>query len=364
VRRLDAARRLLSRQQVRESLALAPQPLWRIGLAAGAQAALTTAIALPLVALSPWADLIGYASLGALVALFGRFAPRARRSRIVFYCLLCQVSAVAVISLAAWLGAPLWLQLALVALSCGAFFYISTSGGFGPPGALIFVFAASASLGHVESLAQVAARSAAVLAVAALAWLICMLTDAWRLRRGADADLPPDPIHPARDRLIRSAQITLGAAIAAFAAYAWGAPHPGWAAMGTVAVLQGRHLHIHMNRALQRMAGTIVGAGFVWLVLSQQPSIWLVMALIAGLMVLTEFVIGSNYGIAQVMVTPMALFMTFLAAPQHAGLGMVPERIFDTMLGAVVGVLIAVLLSTRHEREHLGQHHEQRSKTG
>lgn len=68
MRRLEAVRRLLTRRQVRESLVLTPQPGWRIGLAAGAQAALAAAIALPLVALSPVPHLIGFASLGALVA--------------------------------------------------------------------------------------------------------------------------------------------------------------------------------------------------------------------------------------------------------------------------------------------------------
>lgn len=361
MRRLEAVRRLLTRRQVRESLVLAPQPGWRIGLAAGAQAALAAAIALPLVALSPFAHLIGFASLGSLVALFGRFAPRGQRSGIVLQCLFWQTMAVAVVSMAAWLGAPVWAQLLLVSAGGGAFYFISMTGRFGPPGALIFVFAASASMGQAVTFIQVAERSAAVLAVGLLAWAICLLTDRWRYRHGGDADLPPDPVHPLHDRWRRAAQIAVASAIAAFIAHGSGAAHPAWAAMGAVAVMQGTHLHLRMNRALQRVVGTGVGAGLVWLVLIQGPSVWVVIPLIVGLMVATELVIGSNYGIGQVLITPMALLMTFLAAPGARDLGMVPERVLDTLIGAGVAMLLAIVLSTAEDRLHLSRHHDDRS---
>ncbi|MCK8779908.1 FUSC family protein [Rhizobium sp. NTR19] len=359
MRRIDAIRRLLTPHQIRESMALAPQARWRVSVVAGVQAALCAAIALPLVSVSPWSHLIGFASLGSLVALFGRFARRADRSSIILQCLLWQVFAVTVVSLAGWAGAPDWLQLMLIAIGCGAFFFISTTGRFGPPGALIFVFAASASVNFTGSLAQVAERSAAVLVVGILAWVICRLTDTLRYKRG-EPDLPRETLHPLRDRLNRSLQIALGGAASAFTAYALGLAHPGWAALGTVAVMQGPHLHIGMNRALQRTVGTLVGAGFVWLLLTQGPPVWVVIAVVVCLMVGTEIVIGSNYALGQVLVTPMALLMTFLAGPTN-DLGMVPERVLDTLIGAAVGMALAVLFSTVEERRHLEDHHSRRS---
>lgn len=53
--------------------------------------------------------------------------------------------------------------------------------------------------------------------------------------------------------------------------------------------MQGGHLHVTMNRALQRMAGTVLGACIVWAIL------------------------------AQITITPMALLMTHLAAPAVNG---------------------------------------------
>src|SRR5690606_22646762 len=97
--RASAARHLLTPVQFRESASLAPQPWVRFALLAGVQAALTTLIALPLVHLSAWPHLIGFAALGALVALFGRFAPEARRGGIVLRCAFWQVFAVFTMSI-------------------------------------------------------------------------------------------------------------------------------------------------------------------------------------------------------------------------------------------------------------------------
>lgn len=127
-RRIDAARHLLKPHQIRESLTLAAQPSLRNSTVAGLQSALTAAIALPAVYLSPWPHLIGFASLGALVALFGRFAAPAARGRILLLCALCQSFAVLAMSMAAWLGAPFAVQLMLLALGSGLFFLLPQPG--------------------------------------------------------------------------------------------------------------------------------------------------------------------------------------------------------------------------------------------
>lgn len=353
----NTARMLLSRRQVRDSIALAPQPQVRISFLAGLQAALTGLIALPLIYISPWSQLIGFASLGTLVALFGRFAPEARRSGILARCAFLQVFAVFVVSFAAWLRVPLEYQMLLLALSCGLFFFVSTTGRFGAPGPLIFVFAASASMGNVASLQLVMQRTAATAVTALLAWCICWVTERFRRNPRPDIPLPVEPVRPLSHRLVATARITVGAAIATFSAYLVGAAYPGWAAMGALAVMQGVHLHVTMSRALQRMAGTVVGSILVGLVLAQAPSVWLVIAMLTFLVIATEVVIGANYAFGQVLVTPMALLMTYLASSQKVGASIASERIMDTLLGAAIGILFAVLWSTLDDRVHLAHHH-------
>lgn len=361
-RRVGAAKHLLSGRQIRESLTLARQHSLAIALVAGLQAALTALIALPLIHISPWPHLIGFASLGTLVALFGRFAPKARRARIVFYCACWQTLAVLGMSTAAWLGAPAGLQILLLALACGLFFFVSITGRFGAPGALIFIFAASASMGRVDSFQQVLERVIVTGLVAALAWIVCTSTEPLRQKARPDAPLPADPVWPLGPRLIAAARILVGSAVAAFAAVAVGAKYPGWAAMGAVAVMQGVHLHISMNRALQRTAGTLFGALLVWVILIQSPSVWAIIVLLVLLTVATEIIIGVNYGLGQILVTPMALLMTYLAAQQAGGTSMVAERVVDTVLGAGVGMAMALILSTLEDRTHLLHHDTGRKK--
>ena len=120
--------------------------------------------------------------------------------------------------------------------------------------------------------------------------------------------------------------------------------------------MQGGHLHINMNRALQRMAGTLVGALLVWMILEAQPPFWVLVGAIVVFQFITEVIIGYNYALGQITITPMALLMTYLATPLASASDMVIERVFDTMLGAVLGIVLAVVFSSFDDRRHLARH--------
>ncbi|HET8597785.1 MAG TPA: FUSC family protein [Castellaniella sp.] len=356
-RRLDAMRHLLHARRVAESLQLGTQPSVRNSALAGLQAALAAAICVPLLALSPWPHLVGFASLGALVALFGRFAPRRRRAGIVLQCAFWQTFAVFAMSATAWLGWPRAAQLALLAASCGFYLLICFRQRFGAPGPLIFIFAVGASMTGALDAAQVAERTLATAGAALVSWLICVASEALRHPPTPQRPLPQEPERPLGELAFMAARVATAALVVVFASHVLRLNHPAWAAMGAVAVMQGSHLHISMHRALQRMAGTLVGAAQAWLLLVQQPSIWPIIAAIVLLQILVEIVIGVNYGIAQALVTPMALLMTHLASPSAAGAAMAPERVAETVLGAIVGMGIAVALSNAEDRRTLARHH-------
>ncbi|MBN9673971.1 FUSC family protein [Roseibium aggregatum] len=364
LRRRDAAVLFLHRHRFLESLSLSAQPFLRNSLLAGFQAALAGAIVLPIVYyLTPWPHLAGFAALGSLVTLFGRFAPEAaQRRRIVLYSAVAQVLGVFVMSATGWLGLPSVPQLLLLALASGVFFFISLAGRFGPPGALIFIFAAGAAMGPLDSFHTVLERVAATAAGAALAWAVCALTERFRHTGDPELPLPVEPHQPVRARLSAAARIVLGAALAAFAVQTAGAGHPTWAVMGAVVVLQGANLQISMTRALQRMVGSLVGSALVWFVLAQEPSFATVILLVAFFQIATEFVIGANYGLGQIFVTPMALLMTYLAANGAHGASMAPERVFDTIVGSLIGIGLAVVFSSRDDRLHLARHHASRAR--
>ncbi|MPN64911.1 hypothetical protein SDC9_212689 [bioreactor metagenome] len=116
------------------------------------------------------------------------------------------------------------------------------------------------------------------------------------------------------------------------------------------------HLPGTIHRAWQRTLGTIVGAFIAWAILATDPSFWQILAVVAVLQFITEIIIGYNYALGQMAITPMALLMTALAG--HSGASdMAVSRIYDTALGAVVGIAFALVVSTLDERVYLARHH-------
>ncbi|MBV7481925.1 FUSC family protein [Bordetella sp. BOR01] len=352
VTRLASARYLLAAGQFRESLAIMPPPSVRSAVVAGLQAALAVLLALASTRLSPWPQLVGFAALGALAALFGRYVTLGLRRRIVLICGCLLTLGVLLPSLASLAGATPPMMIALLALLAGAASLAVSYWNLGGPGAVIFVFAIGAVMAPAESGQAVLLRTLAAGWGAVLAWLVCALTD--RLR-GGSAPAMAAVLRPSLAMQATAAgRITLGCAAAAFMAYAAGGNYPAWAAIGAAAVMQGGQLHITMNRALQRMAGTVLGACIVWAILIQHPSFWVMVAAIVMFQFITEVIIGFNYALGQITVTPMALLMTQLASP-IIYTGMPVERVLDTIVGAALGIVFALVFSSLDDRRLLAR---------
>ncbi len=319
------------------------------------QTSLAVLIAVAATHLSPWAHMEGYPALGALAALFGRFAPAQRRMPIVLLAGLLLTVPVGVLSVVGKAGATPVTMLLCLALFAGILSLMVNRWRIGGPGAVIFVFAACAAVGPVDSWRTVIERTVFTAAGAAIAWWVCRTTD--RLRSDAPVPVAVDDLRAALQQWIAAARIALCAASAALLALAAGLAHPAWAAIGATAVIQGSHLHVTMHRAVQRTVGTVVGAALAWLFLANHPSFWWVLLAVVLLQFITELVIGFNYVFGLICITPMALLMTSLAAP-HATSGIPMARVLDTALGALVGIAFALVFSTLDDRAYLATHHE------
>lgn len=366
----QSLRQIAAPARLRESLVIQRPPSVRNATIAGIQAALAVLLAASALHFSPWEQLAGFGGLGSLAALFGRFAPPASRRRIVFMAGVLLVMPVALLSVLALAGLPPVAMLLALALMAGVLASLAHRTQLGPPGAVILIFAASAALGAIDSPKILVERTLATALGAAAAWLVCLLTDHLRdlnVRPAAPA-APIPPVPPAQSTQptsasvgpgyapVQAARVALCAGLASLLAYAAGWPHPAWAAIGAVAVMQGSHLPGTVHRAWQRTLGAIAGAAIAWAILSMSPSFWTLLLAVVVLQILTEVVIGFNYALGQVFVTPMALLMTTLASHGEAT-EMAISRIYDTTLGAVVGTVLALALSSMDERIHLARHH-------
>jgi uncharacterized membrane protein YccC len=138
----------------------------------------------------------------------------------------------------------------------------------------------------------------------------------------------------------------LGCALAGYVSLALGVGRPSWALV-TAASLYQANVTLTWSRGVQRVTGNLLGVvAFAVLVpLAHTGQAALVLCCLA-LNFGAEALIGRNYWLGSVCVTPMALLITEFAHAQRPG-ELMTDRILDTLVGALVGFLAAVAVTDR-----------------
>ncbi|MFF4710833.1 FUSC family protein [Streptomyces eurythermus] len=163
----------------------------------------------------------------------------------------------------------------------------------------------------------------------------------------AEQPLPPRSLRhrlaPLAPLAVRTA---LGCALAGYAALALGVGRPYWALV-TAASLYQANVTLTWSRAVQRVVGNLVGV-LVFAALAPlthlHPAALVLVSL--ALNFGAEALIGRNYWLGSVCVTPMALLITEFARSQDAA-DLITDRIVDTLIGALVGFAAAVAVTNR-----------------
>jgi uncharacterized membrane protein YccC len=172
----------------------------------------------------------------------------------------------------------------------------------------------------------------------------------WRGVRDVAAPLPVrQPSYRASLRwhvLPCSAGVLLAGAVSTGA----GIGHPYWAMVSAVVPLVARDLRHQVVRGLQRVLGTAAGLLVAGLLLAVDPPALVVVLVVAALQVVAELLVGRNYALALVAVTPLALLMVHLAVPTPTAT-LLADRGVETLLGVIAGVLVGYLTRVRHHRE-------------
>ena len=294
-----------------------------------------------------------YAAFGAFTSLYGRnhvHLSRARMQSTLAVLLTGATAAGVAVGLSphrAWLAVP---ATALVAVGGSL---VSDAQDWHPPGPLflVFAFAACASLpggpGDVLVAVVVAGGSAAfsVLVGAAGSW--------WR-RLGGDsgpvgADAGPRRTSYAEVARRHALRNGLAVAIAGSLATAAGIGHPYWAMVSAVVPLAAREPSRQVTRGLHRLVGTGIGLGLTALLFAVDPRGLVLIVVIMLLQVGAELLVGRNYALALVAVTPLALLMVHLVAPIPAGT-LLWDRGVETLIGVVIGLAVGYL-TRRPDRE-------------
>ncbi|MFF8595648.1 FUSC family protein [Streptomyces sp. NPDC015220] len=144
----------------------------------------------------------------------------------------------------------------------------------------------------------------------------------------------------------------LGCALAGYASLALGIGRPYWALV-TAAALYQANLTLTWSRSVQRVVGNLIGVLVFALIapLAHADGVALVLCCLA-LNFGAEALIGRNYWLGSICVTPMALLITEFARPQATG-ELITERALDTVVGALVGFAAALAVTNRRAGDRI-----------
>lgn len=293
-----------------------------------------------------------YAAFGAFTSLYGRDRIGAVRVRL-------QVTLAVALTGAVCLGVVVgtsphraWLAVPVAAAVAGVGSWLSDRGAWHPPGPLflIFAFAAVASIpatGDDLVIGVTVAGSSALFAV-----VLGSAGFAWRAIRGTVPGSPWRAGRPISARPLAArrhvARNVVGVLVAGAVATGIGIGHPYWAMVSAVVPLAARDLLPQLVRGLQRVVGTALGLLTAGLLLALGPDGLVLILVVVALQVAAELLIGRNYALALVAITPLALLMVHLAAPTPTRTLLV-DRGVETVVGVTIGILVGYLTRDRKQ---------------
>ena len=210
-----------------------------------------------------------------------------------------------------------------------------------PGGATFAVFAAGAVAtmpGEWINLAQifVVTSAAALFSVILTATLGLLRTGSWaKVFR---------PIRPAVFQADWSVAVTVGvgALLAGLIGQTFDDDHWYWAMVAASVVLAGAATTSRVTRSIQRFIGTTLGVLMAGALLGLELPTLAVIGVVIVLQAVAELLIGRNYGVAMLAVTPLALLMVSLSNPIEPQI-LVADRVFETFIGSFVGTGVALV---------------------
>ncbi|WP_026534846.1 FUSC family protein [Arthrobacter sp. H14] len=321
-------------------------------------------------------DLTIYAAFGAFAGIYARsetyrsrFQHQAIAGMLLLFC-------IGLGTVFASLGATPWAVVMTTAVIAGGGSVAADYWGLRPGGSLFFVFAfaAVASLPDVPPLWQallVGTCSTLLslllgLAAAVPARVRGLRNDAVRnrpARNGSDSavgngavrngSVPASPQSTAGQRsrgwnvlLIHALRYLVAAGIAGSIATMAGIGHSYWAMVAAVVPIAAPTLTGRLTRAVHRIVGTLGGVGVTAVILSLPLEAWHIVLLIVALQFLAEMFVMRHYTLALFFITPLALLMSYVVT-QGDAVQLLVDRTVETVIGALVGVVVVVLMRDR-----------------
>ena len=300
-----------------------------------ARAAVSVAVPLLVVVLAGRPEWSPYAAFGAFASLYGRNHRHLSRATMQATAGAALFAAVLLGVLVGGLPHAAWWAVPVAGAVAYAGSHLALAQDWHPPGSLFLVFAFGACASAPHTPADLG--PAAVVTAGSVVFALAVGAVGGMLRGSRSPALPVRLHHswlPVRDAVA----VVPAGALAVLA----GIGHPYWAMVAAVAPLTVRGMSGQLTRAVHRVGGTLVGLLPAAALLALDLRGVGLVALVAVLQFVTELLVGRNYGLALLAITPLALLMG-QAAHRVPAAGLLVDRGVETVLGSVVGVAVLAL---------------------
>lgn len=316
----------------RDLIAFNPAPgSWRVGT----RAAVLVLAALGILAAAGRMDLALYASFGVFASLFGGRQTSPTRWRV-------QARLGALLTLSATSGAIVatsdaraWIAIPLAAAWAGFGGWRSEAASWRPPGPMFLVFAFATISSVPTEPATVPLAPLVAGATASAAVLLGALESRFLPTKPAPAP-PATPKHP----MVMSVRAIIAVLLAGVIATASGIGHPFWAMIAALVPLSMHRIRHQVVRSAHRVMGTALGLGLSALLLMLDLTPLVIIVLVPTLQFAVEALVGRNYALACIFITPLAIVLTYIANPVPVGDLMI-DRLIETIIGLAVGIAVS-----------------------
>lgn len=290
-----------------------------------------------------------YATFGAFTSLYGRTVVHAARLRMQARLAVYLTTAVTLGTLVGTTDQRSWVAVPVAASVAALGSFASDAERWHPPGPLFLVFSVAAcaaipSEPHDVPVALLVAASSAAFSV-----LVGNAGAYWRARgRVVDVELPRRPSYAASLRW-HVLPCSVGVFVAGAVTTAAHIGHPYWAMVSAVVPLVAQDFRHQVVRGLHRVVGTFAGLLVAAGLLALDLGGLAVILVVALLQAAAELLVGRNYALALVAITPLALLMVHLAAPVPAR-ELLADRGVETVIGVAAGLVVGYVTRVRYPR--------------
>ncbi|THF85259.1 FUSC family protein [Deinococcus sp. KSM4-11] len=293
-------------------------------------------------------NLIVYAAFAAFTGIYARHEPlgtRLRHQVVSAALLLACLSAGWALAQA---GTGPWGVALAGALAAGVGAVLAAALGLRPAGSLFFVFAVTTAASTPPppfALALGVAAGSAALSVG-LGVVGALFSE--RVRPNELAAPPPNRLSE-EDLAWHGLRHLIAAGLGGVAGVLIGLGHTPWAMVAAVAPISAQDQRGRVQRALERMVGTLLGVLVAAPLLALGLPVWAKVVAVVLLQFLAELFAARNYSLTLLFVTPLALLLTTLGHPAPAG-PILLARAVETVLGALIGLGVVLLVRSAAEQ--------------